>query len=439
MSQNSSSSILLSNILKSKSVVNQGIYAANLKNGRKKRIKNSTCNPVNFLSRREKVLLEMNRLSLGEPIRISGVLYDIDEQEEEDLRMNSRKKVKKPSELYTLIKSSLPSEKRVGRDRNEIQESLKQRQDIQRLRQENVIERKSTEVRDKKDEEEEASETGGKVSILKEKVANMKEEQEFWHIYLQILELIPNYGGVVQQMGTPPAELGERKEFLTNFLAQIIKEKESQEISFKERERDYIDHIKRIEDKLVRYEESLEHQQIDSNMPLALKDFHHIYYLGEGGNGRVKLMCYKKNKEIYAVKQVAKVKNIIFLFCQERVICLNFTQEDIGEEITIQKKLKDQPNIITLKGSWTEGDKCFLLLELAENGSLHSHLYSHDQTFSRKQIYKLYQEICKAVKYLHSRDIMHGDIKPGNILLGLSGQVKLADFGCASEHIEMQL
>jgi serine/threonine protein kinase len=79
------------------------------------------------------------------------------------------------------------------------------------------------------------------------------------------------------------------------------------------------------------------------------------------------------------------------------------------------------------------------VLELAENGSLHSSLYSHDQTFSRKQIYKLYHEICTAVNYLHSLDIMHGDIKPGNILLGPSGQVKLADFGCASELISRRM
>jgi hypothetical protein len=316
MSQNSSS-LLLNNILESKSVVNRDIYAANIKNRRRRRMKKSTDKqklvpPVNFLSRREKLLLEMNRMSLGEPIRISSVLYDIDEQEEEELRMNSRKKVKKPSELYNLIKSSLPSENSVSRDRNEIQESLKQRQDLQQRRQEHIFDRKSAEFRariNKEGEEEAAaSETAGKVSILKEKVASMKEEEEFWHLFIQILELIPEYGSVVQQMGAPPAELGDRKEFLTHFLAQIIKEKERQE-SFKERERDYLDHIKRIEGKLVRYEESEEHREIDSKTQLALKDFRHIYHLGEGGHGRVNLMSYNKNnKEIYAVKEVAKVK-----------------------------------------------------------------------------------------------------------------------------------
>jgi hypothetical protein len=245
-----------------------------------------------FLSRREKLLLEMNRLSLGEPIRISSVLYEVDEEEEE-LRMNSRKIVKKkPSELYNLIKSSLPSENSAPRDRNEVQESLKQRQDLQRRRQEHIFDRTSAEVRIN-EEDKEASETAGKVSILKEKVASMKEE-EFWDIYLQILQLIPEYGCIVQQMGTPPAQLGERKEFLTNFLAKIIKEKESQEIRFKERERDYLDHIQSIEERLVRYEESEEHQDIDSKTPLALNDFRHIYHLGEGGHGRAKRSMQSK-------------------------------------------------------------------------------------------------------------------------------------------------
>jgi serine/threonine protein kinase len=49
-----------------------------------------------------------------------------------------------------------------------------------------------------------------------------------------------------------------------------------------------------------------------------------------------------------------------------------------------------------------------------------------------KTIIKIFKQILSAVKYLHSRSIMHRDIKPDNILLDKNNNIKLSDFGISA-------
>eukprot|EP00921_Rhytidocystis_pertsovi_P009612 GHVQ01015520.1.p1 GENE.GHVQ01015520.1~~GHVQ01015520.1.p1 ORF type:complete len:354 (-),score=62.40 GHVQ01015520.1:597-1658(-) len=72
----------------------------------------------------------------------------------------------------------------------------------------------------------------------------------------------------------------------------------------------------------------------------------------------------------------------------------------------------------------------FILMELCEGGSLKQHLNSEESSgwgLDKKRT--LVREMVEGVEALHSRGIVHRDIKPGNMLLTGDKRLKISDFG----------
>ncbi|KAL0226104.1 hypothetical protein P9112_013428 [Eukaryota sp. TZLM1-RC] len=92
----------------------------------------------------------------------------------------------------------------------------------------------------------------------------------------------------------------------------------------------------------------------------------------------------------------------------------------LRKEIGIMAKI-DHPFILRVFGLVSSMDRLAIIMELAE-GSLPvpSRLTKQSLLFAKK--------ICQAVRFLHSKSLAHGDLKPDNILF-VNGQIKLADFG----------
>ncbi|KAJ1289339.1 hypothetical protein BS78_02G156700 [Paspalum vaginatum] len=93
-------------------------------------------------------------------------------------------------------------------------------------------------------------------------------------------------------------------------------------------------------------------------------------------------------------------------------------------------------NIVQLLG-WCDapGAADFMLVyEFVPNGSLDRHLYDHQRPLPWSDRYKIAQGVGSANLYLHTeceQCILHGDIKPANILLDPCCNAKLGDFGLA--------
>jgi len=85
------------------------------------------------------------------------------------------------------------------------------------------------------------------------------------------------------------------------------------------------------------------------------------------------------------------------------------------------------PHVVRLFGACHVGT-LFFACEFASNGSLDTYLRKHPDELWRK----LY-EGALGVQYLHSRGIVHGDLKCNNILVGSDGKAKVTDFGLSSD------
>ncbi len=69
----------------------------------------------------------------------------------------------------------------------------------------------------------------------------------------------------------------------------------------------------------------------------------------------------------------------------------------------------------------------FLIMELVDGWNMRKHIKEQDLTIF--QAVDLTLLVCTGLEYIHTHGIIHGDIKPENILISPDGAVKIADFG----------
>ena len=93
------------------------------------------------------------------------------------------------------------------------------------------------------------------------------------------------------------------------------------------------------------------------------------------------------------------------------------------------------PYIVHLFDYFTEAGYRYMVEELVDGIALDA-LIKRQTSLPVPLAMLLMQDACYALKYAHSKGIVHRDIKPGNILLSKRGEIKLADFGIASDHAE---
>eukprot|EP00053_Salpingoeca_punica_P008238 m.74470 g.74470 ORF g.74470 m.74470 type:complete len:342 (+) comp14506_c0_seq1:40-1065(+) len=147
-----------------------------------------------------------------------------------------------------------------------------------------------------------------------------------------------------------------------------------------------------------------------------LADFDIGRPLGRGKFGNVYLAREKKTKFIVALKVLFKSQ------LQKANV-----EHQLRREIEIQSHLR-HPNILRLYGYFYDASRVYLILEYAPRGELYKELQKF-QRFDEKRSATYVLQLAEALKYCHAKHVIHRDIKPENLLLGIKGNLKIADFG----------
>jgi serine/threonine-protein kinase len=88
------------------------------------------------------------------------------------------------------------------------------------------------------------------------------------------------------------------------------------------------------------------------------------------------------------------------------------------------------PNIVTIYDIDEANGIPFIAMEFLEGDNLQKVISERKELLVLKKL-QIIIDLCKGLDYAHQRGIVHRDIKPGNIMLADSGQVKIVDFGIA--------
>ena len=98
-------------------------------------------------------------------------------------------------------------------------------------------------------------------------------------------------------------------------------------------------------------------------------------------------------------------------------------------EYLIGKNL-NHPAVITTIDCLQTPDAIFVQLELVNGGDLFSAISPNGPAMHQRQTRKLAFQLAAGVAYLHSKNVIHCDLKPENVLIH-KGHIKICDFGLA--------
>ncbi len=164
-------------------------------------------------------------------------------------------------------------------------------------------------------------------------------------------------------------------------------------------------------------------QAEEQDLPSCLGRYRLESLLGRGGFGQVWRGYDPQLERAVAIK----------IPCSDRMAS-PLLREAFLKEARKVAQLR-HPSIVPVYDIGQDGPYYFIVWELIDGGSLADRM--KQARFTLQEAVAIVVEVAEALNYAHLRDIVHRDIKPGNILLDKKGKAYVADFGVAVTEDEL--
>jgi serine/threonine protein kinase len=155
--------------------------------------------------------------------------------------------------------------------------------------------------------------------------------------------------------------------------------------------------------------------------------------LGSGANARVYLGYHKSNeKDLFAIKLINSESSNSEEVNAEAIAMEAKTLQNLNHPNIIKVYDLRENGRINNRGQVYPGNTLYCVMQLAQKGVFLDYLMSGGQM--EENVARFYfKQLVDAMSYIHSRGVVHRDLKPDNLLVGDNYDLLVADFGHCAE------
>ena len=156
----------------------------------------------------------------------------------------------------------------------------------------------------------------------------------------------------------------------------------------------------------------------DNQQPNKIDDYILIGIIGNGKTCQVYEVMHEQSSAMLAMK-----------------LMLPESMADVDEKALLKHEGKvaqqlEHPNLIRCSGIVMRKTECYLLLDLFKTPNLKVMLHN-DPVAVQSRMKKLIEGVCAGLQHMHDKGWIHKDLKPDNILMNRSSEVRIIDFSLA--------
>nr|XP_020446522.1 serine/threonine-protein kinase PLK4 [Monopterus albus] len=152
-----------------------------------------------------------------------------------------------------------------------------------------------------------------------------------------------------------------------------------------------------------------------------IEDFKVLTLLGKGS-----FAC------VYRAKSVKTGLEVAIKMIDKKAMHKAGMVQRVTNEVEIHCRLK-HPSVLELYNYFEDSNYVYLVLEMCHNGEMSRYLKERKMSFSEDEARQFMHQIVKGMLYLHTHGILHRDLTLSNLLLTSNMNIKIADFGLATQ------